>query len=454
MADRPGPAVSLRISGAGTELCWIYAWALFFSEAVLHRGYPLLPFLAAFVLAAGITAWCRGRGWRMAAIIGCHLFFLGLVFRFNLQALGYPGRSAAFLSLPASPSGIEQWFSLLLAGFSVGILWTAGIRFVRLPLTHLLQCTRMDIGVGSFALLIFLQHVVHIPVAETDRLLLLFFFFSLAGAIFTADAAGASRMVLPGYRRTSGILTFSAIGLALSAAAVMIGLPLLTAAAETGNDWLSRFFAIVSPGLIRVLKWIFGPTVSSPAGGSASLPGAAPSTAIVPPGSHWVDLVIHIAAWIAAAALLFLLLILVAVMVWASFQWLASRSGRSENRWTFRDSIRFWRLRFQQASDWIRSRWKGKASPAALYRSMLTLGRMAGTSRLLDETPNEYQARLTTRFPALSQDIELIGKLYQKDAYGGSPPAASEMRAAREARRRMFRRLLKPIHGLRRSVHP
>ena len=76
MKQRKGTIFSL-VSG-GMELCWMYGWASFLMTAIL--GFPIsFPGMTgAFVLAAILTAFSSGRGWRIIQIGGLHVIGLAV----------------------------------------------------------------------------------------------------------------------------------------------------------------------------------------------------------------------------------------------------------------------------------------------------------------------------------------------------------------------------------------
>ena len=66
----------LLIASGGMELSWTYAWAIFLTTSILHQSFPFPEAVGAFALAAALTSFSQGRGWRVIYIV-------------FLQALGF-----------------------------------------------------------------------------------------------------------------------------------------------------------------------------------------------------------------------------------------------------------------------------------------------------------------------------------------------------------------------------
>ena len=175
----------LYVATGCMELTWLYAWATFLMTSIIHRPFPLPEAIGTLGLAALLAAAVQGRGWRVLYILGLH------VAGFMLAALrityAFSDRSNPFFC----QRWLIEWFSAsrdFIGWFTVGVvlffallLWVRGIALGRRPPEYRVICSRFDLGVAAFFLLLLIKLLVLIktniqlrdPVAE----LLLFAFF-------------------------------------------------------------------------------------------------------------------------------------------------------------------------------------------------------------------------------------------------------------------------------------
>src|SRR4030043_1962993 len=80
----------------GMELSWRYAWATFLTTAILHHPFPLPEAIGTFALASALTLFSKGKGLRVAYILGIQIF--GLILATLRIVYVFNSWSSSFLS--------------------------------------------------------------------------------------------------------------------------------------------------------------------------------------------------------------------------------------------------------------------------------------------------------------------------------------------------------------------
>ena len=61
----------LTLARSGMDFSWRYAWAYYMAFVALRTGFPLLPAVCAFGMAAVITHLTRTGNWRIYQVVAC-----------------------------------------------------------------------------------------------------------------------------------------------------------------------------------------------------------------------------------------------------------------------------------------------------------------------------------------------------------------------------------------------
>ncbi|NMB41170.1 MAG: DUF4129 domain-containing protein [Firmicutes bacterium] len=449
----------LLLAAGGMELCWLYAIAAFFMNLAGSAPFPYLQAISAFWLAAILTFLSRGLGWRIFQILLLHLFGLAVavlrvLYVFYIQAtLPFFDRSW-LLGIFSSAEGALEIFILFIVIFFSASFYFAGValshRFRR-PNVHLLIARRLDLGIGVFISLLLLNIGFGSTNLMTTFFLYPFFFFGMLALSLARSRREGQKEYLPGQRWVGLTLTFSIAVFAFAAGIILLLLPYLTIAAETGltaMKWVFRplFYSFLLP----ILKFMFGarPMQSPPesmgvAGDSAAMmPDAVPESflgklfaKILGYGiSGLAGLVLLVAAGIAGWGL------------WRLFCWLFSRSPRDKEPGDFQKQMALWLavLRFYWGKMLIfvrriakRGSTKEGSEAAEMYKKLLAWGRSSGFPRLHYETPHEYGMRLVSCFPAVKNEVMLITNSFNREIYGGIPVDEKQVPLLRRARRKL-----------------
>ena len=144
----------MSIASAGMELSWLYAWAVFILLPITHRPYPLPEAMAIFGLAAVLTRFPRGRGWRVIQIMGIHLSgyaAAGLRIIHVFYYGGDPFWSRWWVTdfFTASKTPLQWCVLILILGWTLSF-WVGGVRLVLRSTSYSTVCSRFDLGLAIF----------------------------------------------------------------------------------------------------------------------------------------------------------------------------------------------------------------------------------------------------------------------------------------------------------------
>jgi hypothetical protein len=443
-----GNKVLLLIAHGGMELSWTYAWAVFLTASVLHQFFPFPEAVGSFALAALLTLFSMGRGWRIITVILLQaLGFVPLLLRvvriFNSWTPSFS--SLTWLMNPeVTTPGSQEWILFVLLVSWALCFWGGGMRLAWRTLDHDTLCSRFDRGLVAFFILFLAKFLFSVkgnikleePVSEF--LIFPFLVFSLLAIGLARNQGGAARDFLPGYRGVGVFLSFAVLVLLFGTGLVFFFLPYLTLAAEKGYVVLKTVAVPVGSILITVLRFIFGYAnkdglQAPPEKPPDKLPEMTPSG----PLPWWLEFLGKILAWGIWILLGLLFLTLIAVAMYFLFQWLVSRTSLNPEKRLPRHTIFLWleKLRLFLRSLWIRLARSIRGYKGALqfYTALLAWGRRSGLPHFRSETPTEYELRLTRRFPSLGKDIALIVDTFNREVYGGIVSDETRLGAARSA---------------------
>ena len=448
-----GRGTVLFLSCAGMFLSWLYVWPNFLIRVTCHRSFPPAEALGFFALAAAITAWCRGRGWRVVSVGSLHLLGFCLCCLRTVHVFFCPSRP--FLSREwvveffTSPHQALEWVLCAFVLVLTCMFWAGGVAFGKRPSAYGAVCSRFDLGVALFFLLFLTRFMVMyrggvaIPDPASELLLFPFFVCSLfaMGLARNRDREGGE--FLPGYGGIGVILSFSAVVFLVGAAMVLVFLPYLTAAADTAYVLLAHATAPLGTVLVGIIRFLFGnrdrgcELRSAPGGGADA---AAPA-----PGEHgwwteFLEAVVTVAAW---GLLGIMTLVICGLAGWVLVRWLLSKTPAGE-RTGKGGGLLVWmeRLRAVLALWWDRVilGFGGLTRASRLYGALVRWGRRSGLPLDPAETPLEYGARLAGRFPALRSEVCALVSAFNREVYAETALSEQERAGARSA----WRRLIQP----------
>jgi hypothetical protein len=450
----------LLIANGGMELSWTYAWAIFLTTSILHQSFPFPEAVGAFALAAALSSFSQGRGWRVIYIVFLQaLGFVPLLLRvvriFNSWSHSYSSLSWLMNSEVTTP-GSHEWIIFILVISWALCFWGGGMRLVQRPMDYFTLCSRFDRGLVAFFILFLAKFLflvrgeIKIEDPVSEFLIFPFLVFSLLAIGLARNQTTAPRDFLPGYQAIGVILSFAVVVLLFGTGLVFFFLPYLTLAAEKGYVVLKTVAVPVGSILVTVLRFIFGYdndfSQKLPDKPEIKLPELTPSGT----GPWWLELLGKILAWGIWILLGLLFLTLIAVSIYFLFQWLFSRTSINQKRQMPRHPILLWaeKLRLFLRSLWIRfvRSIKGYKGAVQLYTALIIWGRRSGLPHSLSETPIEYGLRLTGRFPVLRKDIELIIEAFNREVYGGVVLDENQLTIAHSA----WFKLRSPLHWPRR----
>ena len=158
-------------------------------------------------------------------VVGFLLAASRIVYALNYRTHPYfsKGWLADFFSRSRDPL---EWLILVIILIFALLLWLGGVALARRPAAYLAICSRFDLGVAAFFLLLLIKFLLRvkggIEVKDQTPVLLLFpfFIFSLLAISLAKNRSSARRDFLAGYRGFGVIATFSVVVLAFGAGLV------------------------------------------------------------------------------------------------------------------------------------------------------------------------------------------------------------------------------------------
>jgi hypothetical protein len=384
-----------------------------------------------FTFAALLTHVSRGHGWRIVVLIGLH--FLGFAFSalYVLHGLFYASYRAvdtAWITLLLSASRAPlEWVYLILALIWVGLIWSGGAAFAKREKTYTTTCTRFDIGLAAFFVLLLVKLALRVKggISTDDQLSSILIYpyllLSIIAIGITRIGGDGAKHFLPGHGG-SGILMSVVSVIILSASSLIFFLfPILTQIADTGQRVLKNTALWILPTVSGVIRFMFmggrvrpdSPSGSSPKEGSGfeSLLG----------GGWWAELIENILRWgIEVVAVMFFALAIVFLM-FLILKWLFSRTAVDPGIIVTQNNSLSW---FTRLWVFLKALWEamknvthGYTRATELFSVLSEWGRRSGLPRLTTDTPLEFGTRLIHQFPKLKIEIEAITHALSIETY-------------------------------------
>ena len=439
----------LFLAAGGMELSWIYAISASFYVVLESTVFPFMEGAAVFFLAALLTLFYRGRGWRVLQAVGLHL--LG----FTIAALGNLYVFCSMTDPFFNSSWIVELFSRPrepLEGIIFGsvifwsaVFWSGGFFFALRPLSHFFINTRFDLGIAVFFFILLVSEGVEAVNPASHFLLFSFFLFSMTAIVMSRNRGGGHKEFLAGYRGIGLVLIFVVTVLIFTGSIILFFLPYLTMTAEAGYAVMKVIARPLAPLLLSFLRFFFGGgRIREDAGGS-ELPGDASLDSMEPSlfgGSS--EFFQNIIAWLGGGLFILCAAALFAWVIWKLLGWLFSRTAGENNSRSFKEDIllwlRLWQLRIYSLFYFIRRiifRSDRQSEVVRLYSRLLSWGSISGFPPVLSETPREYGMRLGEQFPAVKDEIKLIVGNFNCEVYGKIIPDREKLFLLRRAWRRV-----------------
>ena len=438
------------------ELSTLYACANFLTLAVFNHTFPFPEAVASFVLAAVLTRFTQGRGWRVIYVLGIQA--LGFIPALWVMYKVFNAWSDSFLSQTwftgnyENPTGVIGWFVIFLLVLWTYGFWHGGTGLAKRATDYSTICSRFDRGLFAFFLLFLTKFLLRtrgsfeIKDPTSEFLVFSFLIFGLLAIGLARNRGDIPKDFLPGYQGIGVILSFTTVVLLVGTGLVLFCLPYLTLVAEKGYDILKIAAGPVGYVLLKILIFIFGYHVPQPAIPQPEKKITLPDLTSQTKPSEWMELLGKILAYGMWALLGIVLLMIVGVTVFLLFQWLFSKTPVGQERQSPWDLIWLWveRLRrfLYSCWGWLLRRFKGHRGVIQLYIALLIWGRHSGLAHSLSETPKEYGLRLKHRFPILTRDIELIVESFNEVVYGEMDLGKHQLALTQTA----WRRLRSPRH--------
>jgi hypothetical protein len=282
-----------------------------------------------------------------------------------------------------------------------------------------------------------------IVIDDPQSLLLLvsFAFFSLLTIGSVQHQDRTRKEFMPGYKVMGLVMSFSGLVLLIVIGGLLLILPYLPAAAQTGYDLVRFVGRPLLELFVSVLRFIFSPRSSREEPPSSSK-GLSPESGMdIPSEPSWlIDVIAHLSLALSAIVALAGF----GLLLWLLVRWLWSRSpGRARHRSDFgwREVLllmrSIWRS-MRRMGITLASLFHSKDKNSRFYFPALTQwGRRSGLPRHIWETPLEYGRRLQHRFPVVGLEIDTIIAVYNQDLYGGLPARGPKIEKARQAWRKI-----------------
>ncbi|MFH1090491.1 MAG: DUF4129 domain-containing protein [Pseudomonadota bacterium] len=440
----------LKAATAGAELSWLFAWANYLTLASINHSYSVINALAAFGVAALLTAWQRGRGWRVVSIIGWQAFGFILaslygIYHFHGTHIGFFNYHWLY-DFVLRPQPAAVWLAVSFEVILVTFFWISGVTWVRRKHDYQKVCARFDLGLSAFFVLFIVKFTVRarfdviILDQAASTLMIAFFCFGFLSLALARTQGVAVKSFRAGYHGLGTVMVFAAVILILGVGATAFCLPALTAAADTGYEVMKTAARPVGQILIVILRFLFGPrkTLVETAGGKPddSMWEIVPSG----PSPWWMDLAAQIIQW--GAIVLFALagLAVAGFLAYRLWVWLISRTERKESPsdW-WGPWLRFLDGLFRRLIQYVRRVLTRRTDSVSFYLRLLQWGRRSGLPRHLAETPREYGRRLGRAFPKIKKEIETLIQALEISVYAGQALEAKTLADLRRSWRRLVR---------------
>ena len=426
-------SVLLVVSRGAMELSWRYAWAFFLTFLSTGLRFPL--FLAACMLAvsAALNQTTAKRGWQMYWVVLLNSTGFMVCALLCLHYFRYPAWSFWSLEwvsrLVMDPSGIVEWFILLLTVFCLILIWQGGWYLKKKPGDYLSVCMQFDKGLGLLFALLIINAVSQtkaglvLPVNAMGFLIPAYLIFGLTAVGLSRHQHDVHKSFLFGYRGLGIIFSIAGLAILFGSGMVFLFHPYLFPVADTLLATLDQAATPMVPYLIRLILYLLGPKHNINLTTGIEDDTQAGQVELLPPPADGLQAVLaSILVWVTMGVIILMVAGLIFYLLKRWLAWLLSKDSLDGPPLTFKA----WMLNLLKAiaampADLWRffaSLFKRVDSAAMVYVRLVRWGRRCGLSKMHNETPDEYGSRLMHHFPKLDQEIRLIVDAFDWEIYG------------------------------------
>jgi hypothetical protein len=421
--------MKLWVASAGLEIVCIHAWAAFSLVLIQEGAYPAWLAAGTFALGSWLAATMR-RSERQ----GAERALLYAVSLLVLAPLAVHWVVGAAVLEGARP--LRTYLAVAAALLWTGVLWFAGARHGRTPMSYASVCGRFDRAVGWLAELflvkILLRTQPDLKLEDTGSapLVIAFFLFALVALASARSLGGAKKSSVGGFRGLAPAMGIGSGVVLCVAASSLLFLPQLKAAAQAGFAVVSQVGGPLGAAFayawhLFYLLWLF---LAGPA--RADRPDRRERTSTVDRVKTWDEVPFELPddafwlPWVAGGVVALLVVSFIAWVVWR-------RPRGIRTSLSFRRLQRLWYALLQLFAT--------HHGPEAvrLYVALTHWGRRSGMVARAFETPLEYSARLQAALPAMAPEISLIVDAFNRQLYAPRSQPLAALHAERAALRRL-----------------
>lgn len=395
------------------------------------QPFPFLEAVGIFALAAILTHFSIGRGWRIVQVVGLQALGFGCAALWATYAVyhsSYPLFGMVWLIQLFNRSRTPlEWINLILTLFWILLFWISGVTLARRSRSYSTVCSRFDIGLTIFFLLYLTKLVIRtkggirIDDPVSPVLIFPFFLFGLLTIGLVRIEKSTPKGFLPGYQGIGIIASFASVLLLSAASLILFFLPGLTLAAGMGYRVLKSgagsLLLIIEP----ILRFLLMPRNLRPEPAGISPQGDA-SNWVLSTGGWCTELLEKILKWGAWGVGVLFLLVMLGVLIFYVIKWLFSRTALIQRNAEESETYLPWYVRLWAALvsfyRRILNSVRGYDKAVDLYFALLCWGRHSGLPRFVSETPLEFGRRLNHYFPHLKTEIDLIVSAFNREVYG------------------------------------
>ncbi|MBU0992524.1 MAG: DUF4129 domain-containing protein [Proteobacteria bacterium] len=442
-------AYLLRLSLAGMEFCWAYAWMMFFSQGLTTRLFPISACVTAFFCSTLLTSYLTKNRFRIIYVILLHAMGFIIVTRCLIHLLqsefdlfyikNLLTRHFNIADLSLQPVAIFFISTLLFAGIS--LFWIQGALFAGRSISSDQVISRFDSGIRSFFYLIFVNTlIIRLANPIADLFLFPFVIFGLLATAFSRNEIEETRVYMNGYQGAGVIIGFSVVTVFLGTGMVMLFIPYLKHAAATG-------YAMLKWLIVPVVGWVlqifpsFSPTYQLPkSNNNMAWQQQGPLQMSAQGFMEWIfrGLVVSIGLIVLTA-----LCIVAFHLLKNLLSWLLSRTDAGTPAFQHGNLLYRMFAWFEKIWSFLRKKLfqaiRRDDSVAQTYDRFLSWGRRSGFHIFPAETPAAYGSRLIDQFPGLGKEINLIIDMFNREVYGGINHQKQDIRRTRMALKRLGR---------------
>ncbi len=440
----------LFAAGAGMELCWLQAWTAFMLHAIFNYNTPLLFLLSIYGCGLITNSFCYFR-----QRIRLQVFVIKLVvFPASVLAatrfLFYHNGDAFPLSLSRLFNGhksFEEWGLILTIVLMAGLTWKRSTRHVVTPLNSENVYHRFDLGVAAlFALMVlklFLSARFGLDIVYPDlkTLFFPFFLFGLLVIGLVLSPEKENRSYDSGFQKIGIVLSFVVAALFGGLGLVFWFRSQLTVSAEVLSGVLKKAGPPLEGAVIWFVRLLWAPRSSHELPPPSSIPGGQNAYGDLTHGSIETGWLTAAIKWGTTALVIVMLLVAVYLLMRYLIRFLLTPTQPMNLRISgpFDWRKRLYRLKAMMFRFFnrIMALTRGDNSGADLFKTLTSWGRRSGIPYQKTDTPTEYGARLSSYFPYLENEINMIINLVQQEIYGEIKPNPSRIASGRNAKKRL-----------------